>query len=365
MAATSPSLLVRTQSVSRGKRKSYRMMSVTTAGELIDPLATISADFSSQHEVSSGKRLRMQLGAAISEKTKIYVDLSQRWDNLDSAAGARTAPVPGLLDAGADKKLTLDLSNYRPGALREGARIRNEKISNDKDWRKAFKDLEVGLLVQTLAAELSRISKNPAGMPELKLICRDQPLFTAVYPLVKCLAANAEFLPQLKKLDLGRYSRSADACEASLPTDKAQLNAYDKFIDRLAQLVEWSPSLHELGLRMNGVDSFALAVIADALSHNRGLARLDLSSNPLCTETSEVRTSRRGIRALARALNRDAPVKDLDLSFCGIDGRTADLLAQALVQNKNLQRIHLGGNPIPPGHPIFKDKRVSTHRLAE
>jgi hypothetical protein len=152
--------------------------------------------------------------------------------------------------------------------------MRIEKTLKYKDWRQAFKDVDVGLLVETLIAELERSSANPGGMPELELVCRDQPLFAAVYPLAKCLARNAESLLRLKRLDLSRYSRSEEVCEAFPPIDSDRVKAYDKFIDRIAKLLEDSPSLSELGLRMNGVDSFALAVIADALADNRMLQSL-------------------------------------------------------------------------------------------
>ncbi len=334
------------------------MMSVTTRGELINPLATSPEDFSGQGEFSSRKRLRKQLSAAISERKKIYVDLSQRWDNLGSAAGARTAPVRGLLDAGGGKKITIDLSNYRPGALREGARVRNEEIAEHKAWRKAFDDMEVGLLVETLAGEIARISQNPAGMPELKLICHDQPLATAIYPLLKSLAFHAESLPRLRKLDLNRYTRSEEVCEARPPTDKELARAYDKFVSRIAQLISENASLQELGLRMNGVHAYALATMAHALSRNRGLAQLDLSGNPICTQPTDTQPSLIGLRALARALRRNCAIEKLDLSFCGIDERGATMLAHALVHNKSLEQINLGGNPIPPDHEIFRDGRV-------
>lgn len=356
--ATSPTVIVRTESVKRGRRLSYEMKMMTVNGDISSALSTNSEEFSSHGEVSSGKQLRKQLSGAISERRKFYVDLSQRWDNLNSKIDARIKPVPGLLEAGVGKSITIDLSNYRPAALREGAEARIGKNLKYKDWREAFRDVEVGLLVETLVTELERSSGNPGQMPELELICRDQPLFAAVYPLVKCLALNAESLPRLKRLDLNRYSRSEEVCEAFPPIDSARAKAYDKFIDYLAQLLEDSPSLNELGLRMNGVDSFALAVIADALADNRVLQKLDLSGNPLCTETSEARPSRLGIRVLAKALRGQGAVKDLDLSFCGLDERAAEILVRSLAQNRNLDRINLAGNPIPPGHAIFDDQRV-------
>lgn len=356
--ATSPTVIVRTGSVRRGRRKSFEMKTVTVSGVLINPPATDPEEFSSHGEFSSGKRLRKQLSGAIRETRKSYFDLSQRWDDLSSEIGARTKPIPGLLEAGSGKSITIDLSNYRPAALREGAIARIEKKLTYKDWRQAFKDVEVGLLVETLIAELERSSAKPGQMPELELVCRDQPLLAAVYPLVKCLALNAESLRRLKRLDLSRFSRCDDVCEAHLPTDEVRIEAYDKFIDRLAQLLEDSPSLRELGLRMNGVDSFALAEIADALAENKVLERLDLSANPLCMEASEARPSRLGIRALAEALRKRSALKNLDLSFCGLKKHAANILVQALAHNVSLEQINLGGNPIPPLHPIFKDKRV-------
>ena len=356
--ATSPTVIVRTGSVRRGMRKSFEMKTATVDGALINPPATDPEQFSSQGEFSSGKRLRKQVSGAISETRKSYFDLSQRWDDLKSDISARTKPIPGLLDAGGGKLVTIDLSNYRPAALREGAIARIEKGLSYKDWRQAFKDAEVGLVVEALIAELERSSARPGQMPELELVCRDQPLVAAVYPLVKCLARNAESLWRLRRLDLSRYSRGEEVCEAHLPTDEVRIEAYDKFIDRLAQMLEDSPSLRELGLRMNGVDSFALAEIADAVAGNKVLEHLDLSANPLCMEASEARPSRLGIRVLAEALRKRSALKSLDLSFCGLKKAAANILVQALAQNESLEQVNLGGNPIPPLHPIFKDKRV-------
>jgi hypothetical protein len=356
--ATSPTVIVRTESVKRGRRQSYEMKSVTVNGEITSALSTSPKEFSSHGEVNSGKLLRKQLSGAISERRKLYVDLSQRWDNLNSKIDARTKPLPGLLEAGGGKSITIDLSNYRPAALRQGAQTRIEQTLKYKDWHQAFKDVEVGLLAETLIAELERSSANPGQMPELELVCRDQPLFAAVYPLVKCLAKNAQSLSRLKRLDLNRYSRSEEVCEAILPIDRTRVKAYDKFIDRIAQLLEDSPSLNELGLRMNGVDSFALAVIADTLPGNKVMQKLDLSCNPLGIETSEARPSRLGVRVLAKVLRRQCALKSLDLSFCGLDGRAADILVGAIAKNKHLEQINLGGNPIPPNHEIFADPRI-------
>jgi hypothetical protein len=327
-------------------------------GECADPRAISPQEFSGQGEVRSRKKLSKQLSVSISDRRKVYIDSSQRWDKLDSAVGARTAQLRGLMDAGSSKAITIDLSNYRPAALREGAIVRIQKNLGEKEWRKAFRDIEIGLLVETLCAEVERIVRNPNNMPQLELVCQDQPLLTAVYPMVTELAVHAKSLPRLMRLDLNRYSRSTEVSEANLPTDKAVLKAYDKFIDRIAQLLDDSPSLRELGLRMNGVDSFALAIISDALAENQVLERLDMSSNPLCTETSEARRSHLGIRVLAKALRKHCAVKHLDLSFCALGECAADILLRALGKNKSLKQINLGGNPIPPGHAIFDDQRV-------
>jgi hypothetical protein len=354
----SPTFVVRTESVKRGRRTSFRVTTSTTDEERSYSSSTTGMPFHRQREVISKAELIEELGVELRQRKKLKLDLSQHWDNLVPNAGARSAPLRGLLGAGAEKKLALDLSNHRPGALRKGAEVREKEFSDHGAWLKAFKDMEAGLLVEALTDEIARISRNPSRMPQLELICRDQPLFTAVYPLLKSLAQHARALPRLKALDLNRYSRSADVCEAHPPTDRARLKAYDKFIDRIAHLLEESPSLRELGLRMNGVDSFALAMISDALSVNQVLERLDLSGNPLCTETSEARPSYLGLRVLTRALRRASSMTHLDLSFCGLDARAADLLVRALAQNKKLAQINLGGNPIPPSHAIFQDSRV-------
>ena len=63
-------------------------------------------------------------------------------------------------------------------------------------------------------------------------------------------------------------------------------------------------------------------------------------------------------RDLAEALRKRSALKSLDLSFCGLKKAAANILVQALAQNESLEQVNLGGNPIPPLHPIFKDKRV-------
>jgi len=356
--ATLPTVILRTESVKHGRRASFRIVTVSTGVDRVDPPAIPMEGFRKLAEASSDKRLRKQRDTAISNQGKVYVDVSQRWDNLNAAGGARVAPVRGLLAAAAGKKLTLDLSNHRAGLLREGARVRNETDVVTRDWSKALQDIEVGLVVESLAEEIAGLAKAPGQMPELTLICRDQPLSAAVYPLLKCLALHASTLTQFKQLDLSRTSRSGEVCEARPPTDKVLAKAYDKFADRISVLVMACPSLQSLGLRMNGVHSHALAALAHALSGNRCLRELDLSCNPLTTQASATLPSLVGVRALVRALRAGCTLETLDLSFCGLGKREADLLAQALTHNKVLAKINLGGNPIAPDHVIFKDKRV-------
>lgn len=344
---------VRSESAPRGGSRG-----ATSVDERRDSSATRAKRFHLQRDAVSEIELVNRGGAEPGKRPKARIDLTQGWDNLAPDAGARMASLRKLRDTGAEKYVELDLSNHRPRELRKGAEVLKKKFPDQEAWLKAFRDLEIGLLVETLGDEISRFSNNPSRMPQLELVCQDQPLFAAVYPLVASLAEHAESLWRLLRLDLNRYSRSEEVCEAHLPTDEARIEAYDKFIDRLAQLLEESPSLRELGLRMNGVDSFALADIADALSGNQVLERLDLSGNPLCTEASDARPSRSGIRGLARALRSGCSLTDLDLSFCGLDDGAADALLQAVARNRKLRRLNLGGNPIRLDHPIFKDKRV-------
>lgn len=341
-----PLLIVRTESVRRGRKTSFRVLSEQAAGR-----------YSEEREASSGKSLRQELQKAISDHRHLHVDLSHRWSRADAAAGARTAAVAGLLSCGSDRMLTIDLSNYRAAGLREGARVRSENMS-ERAWHKALRDSEAPALVEALCFELVRASGASGDMPELALVCRDQPMSAAVWPLVKYLALHGQMLPRLRKLDLSRYSRSEEVCEASPPNDEALRKAYAKFIGRIALLLKESISLRELGLRMNGVHSDALASIAHGLSFSRGLEQLDLSCNPLCSQASDRASSLRGLRDLARALRDGCPLRRLDLSFCGIDEQGAGMLASALTHNNTLEQINLGGNPIPPKHVIFSNRRV-------
>ena len=123
-------------------------------------------------------------------------------------------------------------------------------------------------------------------------------------------------------------------------------------------LIMGCPSLQSLWLRMNGVNSHALAALAHALSGNQGLRELDLSCNPLTTQASATAPSLLGVRALVRALRTSSALKTLDLSFCGLGNREAELLVQAIKHNKVLAKINLRGNPIAPGHAIFQEQRV-------
>jgi hypothetical protein len=342
-----PMLIVRTDSVRRGRKTSFRVLSEELKGS-----------FTYEREVRNGKALSEEVQRVISDYQRVTVDLSKSWSRPDSMAGARPAAVAGLLAGGNERKLTIDLSNYRLSNLREGARIRSESLSDDSAWHKAFRDDEAAALVDALCRELVRATSDVKGMPEFALICRDQPLSGAVYPLLKTLATHAAALRGLTKLDLSRYSRSAEVCEARMPTDQMLAKAYEKFIGKIAQLLKHSASLHELGLRMNGIHAQALSTIAFALSANRGVEQLDLSGNPLCTRAADRAFSTSGIHDLAWALRDGAVVMDLDLSFCGIDERGADLLVRALADNRRLQRINLFGNPIPPKHAIFLNRRV-------
>jgi hypothetical protein len=356
VAPDSQVFIVRTETAKRGGRTVFRV--TTSVDGRRGSSSTKAKRLRLQREVASETELVNRVGVEFSKRPKIRLDLTQGWGNLTPDSGARVTPLRNLLDTDTDKCLELDLSNHRPRELRKGAEILKKEFTDQEAWLNAFRDLEIGLLVETFADEISRFSNNPSRMPRLELVCQDQPLFTAVFPLVTSLAEHAASLSRLMRLDLNRYSRSEDVCEAHLPTDEVRIEAYDKFIARLAQLLEDSPSLRVLGLRMNGVDSFALAEIADALVENQVLERLDLSGNPLCTEASEARQSHLGIRVLARALRSGCSLAELDLSFCGLDESAANVLMQAVACNKKLRRINLGGNPIPPGHAIFKDKRI-------
>ncbi len=339
-----PSLIVRTYSVRRGRKSEYRLESVTS-DEIVE------------HRIDDRKSLRRHVAHLMARHSEALVDLSYNWQALNQTAGARSAVASGLLIGSSDKKLCIDLSNRRVNNLREGAVTRYELGMNHKAWQRAVIDNEAPELAMALGRELARAAREQSAMPVFSLVCHDQPLATVINPLLKQLARHGAALTGLDRLDLNRYSRSADVSEAR-PLAQGARSDRDRLVIRLGVLLATTPGLRELCIRMNGIDSHDLATLL--FSENRTLERLDLSCNPLCVRIDDGRRSLRAMTALARFLKDKHCLIELDLSVCGLDSVAASQLAKGLRHNQSLQKLNLSGNPIPPDHVIFRDERVQS-----
>lgn len=358
---TSPVLVVRTYSVREGRKATYRVHSTTSisASALDDSDAAamergLSVPDVMRHRAPDRKSLRVQVAKLVGAYSEVCVDLSYNWTDIDQTSGARTALATGLLSGGRSKKLSIDLSNRRIADLREGAEMRYRQGLGAKEWRKAIIDTEAVALAEALCKEIARVRREQVQMPEFGLVCHDQPLAGVVYPLVKALAAASPALNGLTRLDLNRYSRSAEVLEAR-PDSADAAEATERYVIRLAMLLGTTRSLRELGLRMNGLGALDLATLM--VAGNATLTRLDLSCNPVCVRPDQQR-SLKGLRELVRHLRKDDRLVELDLSFCGLDAAAADLLLKGLQGHRKLDKVNLTGNAIPTGHPIFRDARV-------
>lgn len=356
-------LILRTYSVDSGRRRAYGVQSLQSdQPQRFEPAGACSywTDEEATAKLSDdSKALRLQVARMVRKHQDVYVDLSHNWSSPKGPADVRATVAPGLLGANERKKITIDLSNHRLADLREGARVRNELRGSVKAWQASFVDAGAGVLAHALRKELVRVGREQGDMPKLDLICHDQPLAAVVSPIVRTLAQLAAQLPGLQTLDLNRYSRSSEVGEA-WPLSADGQATFASFVEALAQLLRRSPSLTELSLRLNGLGSYEVGVIADALADNATLERLDLSCNPLWLRPGAKRNSLSGVLTLAAALTIHPKITAIDLSYCGIDEHGANMLQRMLMENPRLQQVKLSCNPIRLGHPIFNDRRVST-----
>eukprot|EP01133_Synstelium_polycarpum_P017118 gene17118-20390_t len=98
-----------------------------------------------------------------------------------------------------------------------------------------------------------------------------------------------------------------------------------------------SPSITTLDLSSNNINSEALAVLGDALAHNRVLTDLDLSFNILGTP---------GCETLATAIRTSYSLCVLRLHSVSMDKDGAAFIADAVGANKTLSQIWLSNNTI-------------------
>jgi hypothetical protein len=305
---------------------------------------------------------RLKIARLVALYDSAYIDLSHNWKYTPHHKNLRAAATQGLLSAGQSKHLRIDLSNYRYRSHRQGDRITE---LTQEQWKQAIGDKEAKALVLAFRDEIIRVAKLKSAKPSIDLLCQDQPLESVVYPLVKCLATYAGKLSRLQTLDLNCFTKVAalrpDAGSSS--ADKKRLLIY---VQHLARVLVESSALELLSLRMNSLNSDALALIAVALERNVLLQRLDLSWNPLCSLPDVEGVMLLGVKALAKALQKNTVLTRLNLSYCGLNDAAADLLQKALDKNYKLDLLDLSGNSISHKHLIFEDARVlDRQRLSE
>ncbi len=307
------------------------------------------------------QKARRRIAQLVATHRHSYIDLSYNWKSLPNQKGLRAAITLGMLSAGSNKWLRIDLSNYRFSTLMQSNAY---SLLNAEKWDKLKQDKEGPLLVTMLNKEFERVVLATDVMPAFDLICCDQPLRTVVYPLVKQLAALSKALPGLRSLNLNCLSMQDTVC-AGRKAEAGTENFFAKFVKGLSTILVDSPTLEFLGLRGNGIGPRRLVTFARALQQDPVLERLDLSRNPLCNLPNADRMIIGGIRAFKKALVRNTKLTRLNLSFCGLRDKAADELLVALANNKTLQFLDLTGNSISQKHKIFMDARVvDRHRPA-
>lgn len=287
----------------------------------------------------------------------VFADLSRNW-STEYASGMRAAGASKIFESQELRKVRIDISNYR---IHIGMHDRKTKIMlHDMGTHKAKKavgDSEAKILAETLNTEFAKLAVNGNAMPVVELICRDQPFASVIRPLVKNLARYCAQLPQLQTLDLSCTSKDAAICAGRLGTEKSAL-LFARFVENLATILTSSPSLEVLKLSMNGIRPEGLKRIAKAIEKNNKIKQLDLSWNGLASNPSSRVALHGGLKEFAKALAVNASLKKIDLSFCEIDDKSADYLLKAIAKNDTLEFIDLSGNKTSPKHKLLKDPRV-------
>lgn len=354
-------VVLRAYSERRGRRHSFRLEEGASLSGY-EPSSARSGPAAPVPVFDHGHLLRQQLAVQIVGHDKVVIDLSHRWDTLDADHGARTKLIHGLLVAGNDKLIRIDLSNHRIADLRAWAEVRGQRGWVEEDRCDLVVDKEAPAVVKALKAEIMRALREQQAMPVVELSCRDQSLSAVVMPLVKRLGQVASLMSGLQVLDLNRYSRSAEVGGAVTPGNARAEKRIALFVSALVRILSGSRSLKVLALRMNGIGPQDLVAIATAVGRSKSLNKLDLSCNPLCERFGEASPVLDGLQALEQALAANTTLTELDLSFCSINEQAADLLVPALESNPTLKRVVLSGNSISRHHPVFADKRVHFKR---
>ena len=96
-------------------------------------------------------------------------------------------------------------------------------------------------------------------------------------------------------------------------------------------------TLRELLLDGCGLTSQCTESLAEALTTNKHLEKLDITDNALCDD---------GIQHLAHALRVNQGLKTLYLNSCGLTSQCTESLAEALTTNKHLEKLDITDNAL-------------------
>ncbi len=130
--------------------------------------------------------------------------------------------------------------------------------------------------------------------------------------------------------------------------------------------LKWYPHCDEVAFNGSGLDSTALCVLVEEVTLNKNLKSLDLSNNHFTedaaqyfvdlirreTEIESLNISKNdlkvaGVSQLLDAIAYQAStclIREIDISFCGLDDTVADSLTRLLTQSNRVHSIFCRGN---------------------
>lgn len=112
--------------------------------------------------------------------------------------------------------------------------------------------------------------------------------------------------------------------------------------DFVALYQEQKMCLRELDLHSNQITADGFYELLSCLKSNNKVSKLWLAKNPVADDADQ-------LRILHSFLSCNKTLELLDLSFCELDERAAELIGKGLRGNRFLQTLLLKGNPIKSG----------------
>ena len=114
--------------------------------------------------------------------------------------------------------------------------------------------------------------------------------------------------------------------------DKISLNGYHHLADILSSTIV----IVELSVAYNGIDEEALTVLLNCLCNKKTLKNLNISSNKL---------NNRHMENIRRLIQSNSILKEINLTYCGIDADEAIRLSEVLFES-SLEILHLDENSV-------------------